>query len=54
MDISPVAWQNVNMFGSFEFNPAISKIDIDALVARYADPDYWSKVQQEEQEPPLS
>lgn len=52
--ISPVAWQNVNMFGSFEFNPAISKIDIDALIARYADPDYWSKAQQEEQKPTLS
>jgi hypothetical protein len=32
---------------------AIIKIDIDALVARYADPAYWSKVLKERQEPPL-
>lgn len=43
-DVSPVAWKNVNMFGSFEFNPSTSKIDIDALVARFADPTFWSKV----------
>lgn len=47
--VSPVAWQNVNLFGSFEFNPSTSKVDIDALVAHFADPTYWSKVQ----EPPL-
>jgi TnpA family transposase len=47
--VSPVAWQNVNLFGSFEFNPSTSKVDIDALVAHYADPAYWSNVQ----EPPL-
>jgi len=29
------------MYGSFEFSPSTSKIDIDALVARYADPEYW-------------
>lgn len=51
--VSPVAWQNINLFGSFEFNQSMSKIDIDALVARYADPAYWSKVQQKNQEPPL-
>ena len=51
--VSPVAWQNVNLFGNFEFNPPTSKIDIDALVARYADPAYWSKVLKERQEPPL-
>lgn len=39
--ISPVAWQHINMYGSFEFSPSTSKIDIDALVARYADPEYW-------------
>jgi len=53
-NVSPVAWQNVNLFGSFEFSPSTSKIDIDALVARYADPEYWSKVLKERQEPPLS
>ena len=48
---SPVAWQSVNLFGSFEFSPSTSKIDIDALAARYADPAYWSKVVQGMQEP---
>ena len=41
--ISPVAWQHINLFGSFEFSPSTSKVDIDALVARYADPAYWNK-----------
>ena len=47
--VSPVAWQNVNLFGSFEFNPSTSKVDIDALVAHYTNPAHWSNVQ----EPPL-
>ena len=51
--ISPVAWQNVNLFGAFEFSPANSKVDIDALVARYADPVYWSKALQDLSEAPL-
>jgi hypothetical protein len=51
--VSPVAWQNVNMFGSFEFNPATSEIDIDAMVARFDDPEFWSKVLKEQQEPAL-
>lgn len=41
--ISPVAWQHINLYGSFEFSPSTSKVDIDALVARYADPMYWNK-----------
>jgi hypothetical protein len=53
-NVSPVAWQNANLFGSFEFSPSTSKIDIDALAARYAEPEYWSKVLKERQEPPLS
>lgn len=52
-DVSTVAWQNVNMFGSLKFNPSTSKIDIDALVARFADPVFWSKVLKERQEQPL-
>lgn len=51
--ISPVAWQHINLFGSFEFSPAVDKIDIDALVARYADPEYWSSTLQEPIEMPL-
>ena len=51
--VSPVAWQNVNLFGSFEFNPPTSKVDIDVLVANYDEPAYWSKVKQNKQEPPV-
>lgn len=51
--ISPVAWQHVNLFGTFEFNETTTKVDIDALAARYADPDYWSMALKEAPEPPL-
>lgn len=51
--ISPVAWQHINLFGTFEFNETATKVDIDALAARYADPDYWSKALKEAQEMPL-
>lgn len=51
--VSPVAWQNVNLFGSFEFNQSGTKIDVDAMVACFADPEYWSRVIKNEQEPPL-
>jgi len=33
-----VAWPHANLFGTFEFNEATTRIDIDALAARYADP----------------
>jgi len=39
--VSPVAWQHVNLFGSFEFNDTDSGIDLDALAAHFADPGYW-------------
>jgi hypothetical protein len=39
--VSPVAWQHVNLFGSFEFTDTESAIDLDALAAQFADPDYW-------------
>jgi len=39
--ISPIAWQHINLFGTFEFSPNSSKLDIDALVAIYSDPTYW-------------
>jgi Tn3 transposase DDE domain len=42
--MSPVAWQHVNLFGSFEFNPTNSPIDMDALAAYYADPAYWKRI----------
>ncbi len=44
--ISPVAWQHINLIGRFEFSAADSKVDIDALVERYADQDYWNKSMQ--------
>jgi hypothetical protein len=28
-DVSPVAWQHVNLFGQFDFNQTASKVDID-------------------------
>jgi Tn3 transposase DDE domain len=52
--MSPVAWQHVNLFGKFEFSPAVSKVDIDALIARYADPACWSRALQEKTEADLS
>jgi TnpA family transposase len=47
--ISPVAWQHVNLFGTFEFSPTESTVDLDALAARYSEPGYWNQVLQEEQ-----
>jgi TnpA family transposase len=49
--ISPIAWQHFNLFGRFDFNPSNSKIDIDALVACYADPAYWNKVLTDDSKP---
>lgn len=51
--ISPVAWQHINLFGTFEFDETTDMVDIDALAARFADPDYWSKALREVQEVPL-
>ncbi|HEY4051947.1 MAG TPA: Tn3 family transposase [Acidobacteriaceae bacterium] len=42
--MSPVAWQHINLFGSFEFNSTNSTVDIDALAASYADPSHWNKI----------
>ena len=44
--MSPVPRQHINLIGKFEFTAADSKLDIDALVERYADPDCWSKSMQ--------
>lgn len=49
--MSPVAWQHVNLFGSFEFGPAGTPIDIDVLAAYYDDPAYWAKVLEAASEP---
>ncbi|WP_368759023.1 Tn3 family transposase [Pseudomonas aeruginosa] len=37
---SPMAWRHVNLFGSIEFNDPGDPIDIDALAARYAAPEF--------------
>jgi len=39
--ISPIAWQHINMLGTFEFTPSTSGLDIDALAALYLDPTNW-------------
>ena len=44
--MSPVAWQHVNMFGSFEFSDDEQSIDLEALAARYADSVFWSNATQ--------
>lgn len=44
--MSPVAWQHVNMFGSFEFSDEEPTVDMDALAARYADSAFWIKATQ--------
>lgn len=41
-DISPVAWQHINLIGKFEFSDTVPVIDIDAIASRYADPKFWN------------
>jgi len=50
---SPLAWQQAKLFGTFELSDAASKVDLDALAARYPDPGYWSKALKEAMEVPL-
>jgi TnpA family transposase len=50
--ISPIAWQHINLFGTFEFSPDATKLDIDALVAMYSDPTYWLNTVKEHTEVP--
>ena len=33
----------VHLIGAFNFEQAESQIDIDALAARYDDPDFWNR-----------
>lgn len=47
-ETSPVAWRNVNLFGSMDFRADPVTVDIPALVARFADPDFWNKSLQDE------
>ena len=41
--ISPVAWQHVNLFGTFEFNQTKSNVDIDAMTTHF-DEFFWKTV----------
>jgi hypothetical protein len=45
--ISPVAWRDVNLIGNFDFPAGTSRVDIEALVARYNNPDFWHRSMQE-------
>jgi len=47
---SPVAWRNVNLIGAMDFRGDASTIDIESLVARFADPEFWKKSLQDESE----
>ena len=44
--LSPVAWQHVNMFGSFEFSDEPPDIDMEALADRDADLVFWNNATQ--------
>ncbi|HLK55211.1 MAG TPA: Tn3 family transposase [Chthonomonadaceae bacterium] len=44
--VSPCTWQHVNLLGAIEFMQRTSKVDLDALAARYTGPNFWSKVLQ--------
>lgn len=48
--ISPIAWQHINLFGTFEFTPSNSALDIDALAALYLDPTYWLNTMKDQEE----
>lgn len=50
--ISPIAWQHINLFGTFEFTPSSSKLDIDALAALYLEPTYWLNTLKDQEEVP--
>jgi hypothetical protein len=45
--VSLVAWRHVNLTGSFDFSATPTPIDLEALAARYSDPDFWHQSLQE-------
>lgn len=49
--ISPVAWRNINLTGNFDFTTDTSPVDIEALAARYENPDFWRQSMQEKDDP---
>ena len=50
--ISPIAWQHINLFGTFEFSPNTSMLDIDALASLYLDPTFWLNTLKDQGEAP--
>jgi hypothetical protein len=48
--VSPVAWRSVNLTGSFDFSESSPPIDVEALAARFSDPEFWRRSLQEEDE----
>jgi TnpA family transposase len=50
-DVSPVAWRNINLIGKIDFTGEPSKVDIEALAARYNDPNFWHKSLEEDNDP---
>ena len=44
--MSPVAWQHVNLLGSFEFGDEDPIVDMQALAAHYADSAFWHQATQ--------
>ena len=45
--ISPVAWQHVNLFGTFEFSDEEFSVDMEALAAKYYDSNFWRRAMQD-------
>ena len=48
--MSPVAWRHINLFGAMDFGGDASSVNMEELVARYADPDFWKKSLHDETE----
>jgi TnpA family transposase len=43
--ISPIAWQNVNLYGNFEFSDSAVEIDLDMIARTFGDPGLWGVVE---------
>ena len=41
--MSPVAWQHINLFGTFEFTEDDPKVDLDGMAARYMEARFWNR-----------
>ncbi len=51
--MSPVAWQHMNMYGSFEFSEDDHDINLDALTAQYVASVPWRNATQPGQRDPI-